>query len=344
MSRKFTYLLPITMSYRSAKGFTGWAQLGILFAFIGVGLILAAIAQGVIGLSLTDHSLPLDKQLLSLEKILTDPRNSFYLQLSQAVSTLLLMFLPAFVYMRICHGKDPLWLGFSPRINVWQVIIGFFVIMGANFAAGMLADVSKYICSFFPDFNKWALAKENAYNEMALAISSIKSSWGAFFLALIIMAFLPAVFEEVLFRGALQNLLVRWTKNPWAGIIITSLIFSLIHGTVYSFLSRALLGFALGWLYYRSKNLWVNIFAHFFNNAIVVVQLFVIARSNEKMDISKLDEKTPLPLALFSVLALIGLFILFDRVSAKKRAAIETDEQKLWIKSTPQYNLANNQN
>jgi len=344
MSRKFTYLLLNTMVYRSAKGLTGWAQLGILIAFIGIGLVIAVIVQVMMVLPLTDPSLPFTERMLSMEKVMMDPKNSFQLQLMQAVSTLVLMFIPAYFWSRVCNGKESLWLGFSSKINLWQVLIVVVVMLAASVCASGLAEATKHVFSYFPRANSWALAKENAYNNLALAISSIKPTWGAFFMGLVIMAFLPAMFEEILFRGALQNLLVRWTKAPILSIIITALVFSLVHGTVYSFLSRALLGFALGWLYYRSKNIWVNILAHFFNNGIVVLQLFLIARSNEKLDLEKMDQPMPLGIELVALAALYGAFVLFDRVSAKKRAAIEADEENLWAKKKAEHNWTTNQN
>ncbi|GAC1429769.1 MAG: CPBP family intramembrane metalloprotease [Chitinophagaceae bacterium] len=318
--------------------------MGVLIAFVGVGLILAGIAQLIIGLSLVDPHLSFQQKLDPMLKALMKPENNFYLQLSQVVGTFFLMFIPAILYMWVCHGNNKLWLGFSPRINTVQVLLVFSIIMCATFAAEPLTILTKYVTGHFPDIEKWAQNKEDTYTEQALAIANMKSSWGAFFMALLIMAFLPAMFEEMLFRGALQNLLVCWWKRPVTAIIVTALLFSYIHGTVYSFLGRALLGFTLGWIYYRSKNLWLNIAAHFFNNAAVVIQLFMLARSNQKPDISKMDQPSPLWLGLLSMFVLYALFVLFGKMSVRKRNAIETDEQKLWIKSTPQYNLADTNN
>lgn len=118
------------------------------------------------------------------------------------------------------------------------------------------------------------------------------------------MAFFPALFEEVFFRGALQNLLVRWWKAPLLAIVVTSFIFSFIHLSVYLFISRALLGFILGLLYYRTKNIWVNVIAHFLNNVIAVTQLFVMSNQKEKMDISKLE-----PIALVGWFDCFGISI-----------------------------------
>lgn len=329
------------MKYKSAKGFSGWGQLGILFVFVGVGFIITGIIQLMVGFSLIDSSIPLEQKANAMMKALLKPENSNWLQVSQISATLFLMFLPAFIYSRICNGKNKLWLGFSPYINAWQVMLGFFIIFCANIVAQPVEELSKQIIAHFPYLNKKAIEMSDMYNEQVLAMANLKT-WSSLIIALVVIAFFPALFEEVFFRGALQNLFVRWWKKPLLAIIITSLVFSLVHGEIYPFLSRAVLGFALGLMYYWSKNLWVNIIAHFLNNAFVVIQLFIASRGTEKPDVSKLDERFPLWAELISILVFYGLFLLFKKLSAKNRAKIEMDEQKLWIQSTPEYNLADN--
>ncbi len=331
------------MNYRSAKGFSGWAQLGILFAFIGIGLVCAGIIQFLIGKSLIGPNIPVQEMGEAMMKALFKPENAVWLQLSQIAGTLFLMFLPTIGYSLVCNGKDELWLGFSRHINFRQILLGFLIIYCANVVANPAADLSKQILLHFPDLNRWAQRLEASYDEQIMAMSNLKS-WSELVIAIVIMAFFPALFEEMFFRGTIQNLFIRWWRKPWLSIIATALLFSFIHGSVYLFLSRAILGFALGLMYYQSKNLWVNIFAHFLNNAVAVVQLFIITRNTDKVDISKLDERFPLWIELLSILIFYILFLLFRRVSAANRAKIETDEQKLWIRSTPQYNIAEKDN
>lgn len=276
-------------------------------------------------------------------KALMQPENVYYLQLSQVLGTLFLMCLPVLFYTFLCHGRDLLWVGFSRRLSLVQVGLGFLIIFCANIVANPLADLCKYIINHFTHWGKWAQSLEDSYSDIVLAMSGLKGA-GGLIVAIIVMAFFPAMFEELLFRGVIQNLFIRWWRKPLLAVIITSLIFSFIHASVYLFLSRAILGFALGWMYYRSKNIWINIIAHFLNNAIVVVQLYMMGHSAAKPDLSKLDERMPLWIELVFMVIFYLLFVLFDKASAKKRAAIELDEQKLWIKSTPQYNLADIQN
>ena len=331
------------LNYKSARGYTGWGQLAILCSFVGAGLIVTAIVQLIIGSSLISSDIPFTQSGPAMMKALFKPENIMYLQLSQVLGTFFLMFLPVVFYVLLCHGKSPLWIGFSRRLSPAQVFLGFLIIYCANIAANPLADLSKYLFAHFPHLNKWAQSLEDDYSSMVMAMSGLKS-YSALVIAIIIMAFFPAMFEEMLFRGAIQNLLVRWWKKPVLAVVVTSLLFSLIHGSAYLFVSRAILGFVLGWMYYRSKNLWINIIAHFLNNAVAVIQLFLMARSTAKPDMAKLDERMPMWLELASIPILYGLFVAFDKLSANKRAKIELEEQQLWIKSTPQYNLADTQN
>lgn len=85
-----------------------------------------------------------------------------------------------------------------------------------------------------------------------------------------IMAIIPAIGEELIFRGCFQKVLGQWWKNPHLAIFVTAILFSAIHMQFFGFLPRFVLGMVLGYLFYWSKNIWVSILAHFINNALAV--------------------------------------------------------------------------
>ena len=321
-------LISLAMNYRSVKGFTGWGQVGILLAFLGAGVILAGVVQLIIGMMLIPSGLPPDKMVEALTKAMMQPENVGYTRLIQVLGTLFLLFLPAVFYMLVCHGKNKFWLGFNNHINAKQIVLGFFLIFLANIIANPLADLSKALLTNFPALNALGMRMETAYEEQVMALSNLKS-WGEFLMAIVIMAFFPALFEEIFFRGAVQNLLERWWKMPLLAILVTSLLFSLIHMSVFLFLSRAVLGFVLGLMYQRSKNLWVNIIAHFLNNTVAVIQLFWISRHAQKVELDKLDPKVPLWGGLIALAISVGIFLLFEKASSKNRKQIAFEEQNL---------------
>jgi uncharacterized protein len=246
------------MQYKSVKGFSGMGQLGILLVCIGLGFILAAGAQLVIGMQIVPKGTAIANIGEAMVKAMMEPRNVGYARLAQVLGTFLLLFIPSVMYTWITNGRNKFWLGFNNYINVYQVMIGFAIIFFGNVMASPLADLTKYVVAHFPSLDTMAQDLENNYNDQVVALSNLKS-WPEFIMAIFIMAFFPALFEEVFFRGAVQNLLVRWWKKPLLAIMVTSLLFSFIHLSVYLFLSRAVLGFVLGMLYHNTKNIWKNV-------------------------------------------------------------------------------------
>lgn len=316
------------MEYRSVKGFTGWGQLGILLIFSGAGFLLAAGVQMVIGWQLIPPGLPPDKMVEAMVNAMLLPENVGAARLSQVLGTFVLFFIPSVLFMLVCHGKNTFWLGFNKHINARQVLLGFFLIFLANVIANPLVELSKAVLVNFPKLNAMGMMMEAEYTKQVTALSNLKS-WGEFFMAIVIMAFFPALFEELFFRGAIQNLLVRWWKKPLLAILFTSLLFSLIHMSIFLFLSRAVLGFVLGLMYQKSKNLWVNIIAHFLNNAVAVIQLFWISTHKQKVEIDKLDPDVPWWGGVIALAIAVGFFVLFDKVSAKNKTQIAFQEQDL---------------
>lgn len=91
------------------------------------------------------------------------------------------------------------------------------------------------------------------------------------FLNILLIALLPALGEELLFRGVIQSFLKDATRNAHIAIWLTALIFSAIHFQFFGFFARLILGAFFGYLVLWSGSLWPAIAAHFFNNALAVV-------------------------------------------------------------------------
>jgi membrane protease YdiL (CAAX protease family) len=314
------------MEYKSVKGFTGLGQLGVLFVFLGAGFILTMVVQIAIGMAVTPAGTSFEEMTRTLQDTLMKPENIGALRLSQVLGTFTFFFLSALGYSLVTNGKSMFWLGFNRYFNIRQIVIAFGIIYAANICAGPLADLTKKFLVNYPSINSMAKTMEDAYNTQVLAMSNLKS-WPEFIMALFIIAFFPAMFEEVLFRGALQNLLVKWWKKPLIAIIVSSLIFSLIHMSIYLFLSRVVLGFALGMIYHKGKNIWVNIIAHFLNNALGLTMLFYMSMQKQKLDVTKLDPKVAWYVGIFGVVLLVVLFAVFERASRKEVEKISAKER-----------------
>ncbi len=130
---------------------------------------------------------------------------------------------------------------------------------------------------------------------------------------LTIIALLPAIGEEIVFRGVLQRQMQRVIFPAWLAILVSAAIFSAIHLQFEGFLSRWLLGMLLGWLYWKTGNFWVPVAAHFFNNALQVIGQYLYKNKISTIDLEQ-DVQIPWYAALLS-LALVGWIIYKTHIS-----------------------------
>jgi len=94
------------------------------------------------------------------------------------------------------------------------------------------------------------------------------------FLNLFMIAVLPALGEELFFRGTVQTLIQETSKKPHLAIWTAAAIFSFFHFQFYGFLPRLLLGAFFGYLFFWSGNLWYPIIGHFINNGSQVIAYY----------------------------------------------------------------------
>ncbi len=301
------------MAYPATKRMSYWGQLGVLAAFTGAGLVIGSLVSLLPLLGRIDLK---NGAALSSKEVLDSlfvPENANLLRWVQFITTFFLFFLPPVCYAWLCHRKPFLHLGMKQHVKISQALIVFGIMIISLPLVSALADLTRMLPFSKLTFEKFQLA-EDAYNKQ-VAIIGRMDSFGDYIVSLIMLAILPAMFEETLFRGGLQNLLSRWWKSPIAAIIVTAIIFSIVHGSYFGFLSRAVLGFLLGWVYYRTGNLWLNIIAHAVNNAFAVTALYVMRLRNPKLDVAKADVNISIWWGLVSLAAIYVLLILFEKYS-----------------------------
>lgn len=133
---------------------------------------------------------------------------------------------------------------------------------------------------------------------------------------LLLIGILPAVSEELLFRGTIQNELVKHLPNPHVAIWVTAIIFSAFHFQFDGFLPRMCLGALLGYSYYYSRNIFVPMLMHFTNNAILVMAVY--------MNPAKLDDTVQQELAVnWVVLILTTALTVYFVYLIKRRTSHE---------------------
>ena len=94
----------------------------------------------------------------------------------------------------------------------------------------------------------------------------LKDRWGY-----LVIGLLAPLAEELVFRGAILRALLRWKSNPWIGIVISALLFALIHMNPAQMPHAFLIGILLGWMYYRTDSIIPGVIYHWINNTVAYV-------------------------------------------------------------------------
>ncbi|MFN8257635.1 MAG: CPBP family intramembrane glutamic endopeptidase [Bacteroidales bacterium] len=146
------------------------------------------------------------------------------------------------------------------------------------------------------------------------------NSAGEFIANMIVMALIPAIGEEFLFRGIFQRLIKEWTGKDHLAIWITAFMFSAMHMQFYGLIPRMLLGAYFGYLLLWSGNLWLPVIAHFVNNTIAVLIFYLNHGSgylsNQKPETTNIGYN--LAISTILVALLIYLFYRTEKERQKK--------------------------
>jgi membrane protease YdiL (CAAX protease family) len=288
----------------SWKVYSPWTQLGIFLGLLGGAWILTVMAGGAIlfakvGLNDARH---ID---------VSDPRLTGTLKGIQAISTILLFGLPAYLYAVITSREKPLpFLGFRPaRLPVFYAL-GVMILLLSFPLEGWLGQLNRSI-----HLPQSAIEMEKAANRQISAFLKASSPMDIV-INVFVIALLPAVFEEACFRGALQRILIQLFRSPWAGIIVTGAFFSAFHMQFQGFLPRMFLGILLGAVYWYSGSLWASILAHFVTNAAQVIAVSYYPKMLDE------DPAVPLYWALISLVIVVGLLSVLRRRSTTNYAEV----------------------
>lgn len=277
----------------------------MLIAFAVAGLFFASMISASIWQQMTGTGFE------TMEKGMGDPANANVMKIIQATTAIVGFLIPTLVTAFFINKKPLNLIGLSgPGIKISQIGLVILIVLACLFVSSSLSYITRLVP--LPGDLKVSFDKmELEYNQQISAIISLKNTKD-YLVALVLMAFLPALCEEVLFRGGLQNFLSRSTGKVWLSIVIVSILFSLAHISYYGFLSRFFLGLILGALFHYSGKLWLSILAHFIYNGIAITLLYVgMQQGKELKDI--MSENTGNVWGIIAIPAVLGLFFLLQK-------------------------------
>ena len=86
-----------------------------------------------------------------------------------------------------------------------------------------------------------------------------------------VVGLLAPLAEEMVFRGAILRSLLRWKSNPWIGIVISAILFAVIHMNPAQMPHAFLIGLLLGWMYWRTDSIVPGVVYHWVNNTVAYI-------------------------------------------------------------------------
>lgn len=183
----------------------------------------------------------------------------FYLVLANAFGFLGAIFSFDYFICRPQTGRK-LNFNFAPRNFVTYLLI-FPMMLGMMFIGEFISSQIPVSGPFFGEF----------YEYFSRMMEQMTKDKGTLILLAVIMA---PIFEEIVFRGIIQKGLINKGVKPWPAIIISAIIFGLVHGNPWQFVGAVLLGSVLGLVYYKTKSLLLSILLHAFNNLCSAMLIF----------------------------------------------------------------------
>lgn len=292
--------------------FTGFV---VVIAFLFTQIIAALLAIPLFGL---------DKVMGMLSGLdFSDPESLILLKYFQIFQSFGLFIAPPLIVAWLFHENMPEYLSLHrkplmPAI-ILVVLLTFVINPFINFTGAINAEM--HFPEWMSGVERWMRNAEDTAEKLTKAFLKVDTI-GGLLVNLFMIAVLPALGEELLFRGVIQKLFSQITRNNHWGILISAALFSALHMQFYGFIPRLLLGGMFGYLLVWSGTLWLPIIAHFINNAAAVVLLYLIDKGQIDPRIEEFGSGTgEWYVALFSLV--MGVIIL-AAIRNQKKAIFST--------------------
>lgn len=257
--------------------FAIFVMVASVFLFMILGLVLAIPFYGMDGLISAMNGVQKDADL-----------NVNFLKYMQVLQSVGLFVVPPFILGFLYHGKIKEYLLIDRTTKPRSFILAVFCLLSIVPFINFLGDINSKMSlpASLSGLENWMRSMEDNAKVLIDKFMAVQGMGGLLFNVFMI-AVIPAIGEEFMFRGVIQRIFTNWTKNYHWGIWITAFLFSAMHMQFYGFLPRMFLGAMFGYLLVWTGTMWVPVLAHFFNNLVGVLGYFLIGKGTISKDIEQ---------------------------------------------------------
>lgn len=237
------------------------------------------------------------------------------LKVGQGISSALMFIAPPLILYAFTRNQPMREIGFRNPNSAWMLLIGVALMFISLPLTNQLTTWNEKMNfgETFEAFEAMLKQLEEAAGDLTERMLQVDTVGGVI-VNLLVIALIPAVGEELTFRGVLQQSLVKHCKNAHVGVILTAAIFSFIHFQFYGFLPRMFLGILLGYMFYYSGSLWTSILMHFVNNGSAVVVAYLEHKGLTDIDMDHFGATSNVWLMALSLVVTIGLIVLSNKI------------------------------
>ncbi len=250
--------------------------------------------------------------------------NINFLKTLQVVYQLLAFLLPVLIFYKISGYSIVNDLGFKREENI--KVISFIILLYVvtipliNWTTEVNSNIA--LPNFLGNLKDWFLEQERQATELTFKFLSTNNILGVI-ANILVLALVPAVTEELLFRGCIQRILTENVKLPHLGVIVSALIFSFAHMQFDGFIPRFILGLILGYIFFYTRNIKLSMLFHFINNfvAVLIAYIGINYYNYSPQDLNSSTEFSNFYLALLSIVFIVFI-IRFIYKNANRQSQI----------------------
>lgn len=194
------------------------------------------------------------------EKYFSDPAFGYLTEAVYSFMCVGLPFLLVYVMLKVSgrYEKElPLGAPYSGNAAFLLIFVG----LGCCFAGNL---ATSWLTAFFQD-----LGVEFYSYQQALEGDVMPDTLMGVYAYLLRTAVVPALIEEFAFRGVVLNSLRRY--GDWFAIVISAVMFGLMHGNMTQVPFALIAGVALGYAFVVTGSMWTSVIIHFTNNFVAVL-------------------------------------------------------------------------
>ncbi|MFD0795222.1 CPBP family intramembrane glutamic endopeptidase [Mucilaginibacter litoreus] len=300
----------------------GMQLLYFVVIFAGIFIVLNILGILLVGL-IYGFDLIMDIARLDF----TNPKTVPALYLLQVVTTTLPIFTAPMVFGYWVMRAPEEYLMIRHKVKPMLFVVAFFTMLVSSPLIELLGNINQQLVlpKALSGLERWMKQSEESARRVTMAILQMQTVWDCV-KNVFLIGFLTAVAEEFLFRGGMQSIFVKWTRNKHAAIWITAAVFSAFHLEFYGFLPRLLLGALFGYFVAYSGSIWPAVWGHFLNNGTAVIATYMFQHKHTKLNP---DDQHIFNFSgyIFSLIIVIILLVVYKKIAEAKQGPAFNGEE-----------------